>query len=116
MGGIFQLSLLKLTLSLRRMDRERVGSLVSDTHSFARSLSLSLNQTCTHIFSNTHTHTHTSQQVTYADLEIYHLFSHMLAHDQTALERYPHVTQLYHSVQQLPHISQWVRERPNDAI
>ena len=55
-------------------------------------------------------------QMTYADLAIYHLFSHMVTLDETAPVRYPNVGRLYHSVGQQPHITKWVKERPHDII
>ena len=54
--------------------------------------------------------------MTYADLAIYHLFSHMVTLDETAPVRYPNVGRLYHSVGQQPHIAKWVKERPHDII
>lgn len=56
-------------------------------------------------------------QLTYADLAIYHLFSHMVSdYDDRALAQFPHLAVLHQSVENLPNIARWLQERPQDLI
>ena len=62
------------------------------------------NQSCTH--------THTAHQVTYADFEFYIVSGDVLRQVPTLLENFPTLAKLRTSVEQLPNIAKWLKERP----
>jgi len=55
-------------------------------------------------------------QLTYADFAMYLLFEYAVANLPGAIENHPTLAKLKTSVEKLPNIARWLRERPATVI
>ena len=58
----------------------------------------------------------TTPQLTYADFAMYLLFEYAVANLPGSIENYPTLTKLKASVEKLPNIARWLRERPATVV
>ena len=58
----------------------------------------------------------TTPQLTYADFAMYLLFEYAVANLPGSTENHPTLTKLKASVEKLPNIARWLRERPATVV